>query len=105
MKRIEVVIFRSMLDNFRRCARRLGVFGFDLCEGDLRLRDRSLSASSESALEPVLKLKADFAVLDEQIKPAVHAILESVHPQSIAIFKFDEPARLRTGGVAAANRF
>ena len=32
----------------------------------------------------------DFAVPDDQIKPTVHAVLESVHPDSIAIFKIDQ---------------
>jgi hypothetical protein len=32
----------------------------------------------------------DFAVLDEDIKPTVHAVLISVHPESIAIFKFEQ---------------
>jgi hypothetical protein len=40
----------------------------------------------------------DFAVGDEETKPTVHAVLESVHPESIAIFKFDhdtQPQRRR----------
>ena len=32
----------------------------------------------------------DFAVLDEDTKPTVHAVLELVHPESISIFKFDQ---------------
>ena len=31
--------------------------------------------------------------VDEETKPIVHAILESVHPESIAIFKFDLSAK------------
>jgi hypothetical protein len=31
----------------------------------------------------------DFAVLDEEVKPTIHAVLESVHPNSISVFKFD----------------
>jgi hypothetical protein len=31
----------------------------------------------------------DFAVLDEETKHTIHAVLESVHPDSIAIFNFD----------------
>ncbi len=32
----------------------------------------------------------DFAVLDEQTKRTIHAVLESVHPENIGVFKFDE---------------
>jgi hypothetical protein len=32
----------------------------------------------------------DFAVLDEQTQPTIHAVLESVHPDSIGVFRFDE---------------
>jgi hypothetical protein len=38
-------------------------------------------------------LKVDFAVFDEQTKSVVHAVLESVHPDSIGIFKFDQDTR------------
>jgi hypothetical protein len=38
-------------------------------------------------------LQVDFAVLDTDAKDTVHAVLEEVHPDSIAIFQLDnEPA-------------
>jgi len=90
MKRIEAVIRRSALDDFQRCAKELGIFGFDLSEErsrycghqhrEVRAQVKPVSAS---------KLKVDFAILDEQINPTIHAVLESVHPESIAIFKLD----------------
>jgi hypothetical protein len=42
------------------------------------------------AQDATLRIKVDFAGLDEDTKPTVHAVLESVHPESIAIFKFDQ---------------
>jgi len=95
MKRIEAIILRSALDDFNRCARQLGIFGFDLSEEDTRLHDnhQRLSVSGESTLDTMSRLKVDFAVLDEETKPTIHAVLESVHPDSIAIFKFDQDAR------------
>lgn len=95
MKRIEAVILRSALDDFNRCARRLGIFGFDLSEEDAKLRDhhQRLSISGESTPGTMSRLKVDFAVLDEETNPTIHAVLESVHPDSIAIFKFDQDAR------------
>ena len=91
MKRIEAVIMRSALDDFHRCARQLGIFGFDLSEEHTKLRDHQRFAmASECTPDTTSRLKVDFAVLDEETKPTIHAVLESVHPDSIAIFKFDQ---------------
>ena len=91
MKRIEAVVKRSALDDFHRCAKQLGIFGFDLSENPIKRRDHQrLAAAGEYAPDATSKVKVDFAVLDEETKPTVHAVLESVHPESIAIFKFDQ---------------
>ena len=91
MKRIEAVIMRSALDDFHRCARQLGIFGFDLSEEHTKLRDNQrLAMASECIPDTTSRIKVDFAVLDEETKPTIHAVLESVHPDSIAIFKFDQ---------------
>ncbi len=91
MKRIEAVIMRSALDDFNRCARQLGIFGFDISEEQTRLRDRQRFATvGECPPDTTSRLKVDFAVLDEETKPTIHAVLESVHPDSIAISKFDQ---------------
>jgi len=75
MKRIQTVVRRSELGSFYQCASKLGILGFDLEE------------NSRAAL------KVDFAVLDTDSKDTVHAVLEQVHPDSIAIFQLDnEPA-------------
>jgi nitrogen regulatory protein PII len=91
MKRIEAVVKRSALDDFHRCAKQLGIFGFDLSENPTKCRDHQrLAAAGEHAPDTSSRIKVDFAVLDEETKPTVHAVLESVHPESIAIFKFDQ---------------
>ena len=91
MKRIEAVVKRSALDDFHRCAKQLGIFGFDLSEDRTKRRDHQrLAAAGEYAPDATMRIKVDFAVLDEETKPTVHAVLESVHPESIAIFKFDQ---------------
>jgi len=74
MKRIETIMRRSELGRFYQCAGKLGIFGFDLSEDHAAL-------------------KIDFAVRDTEAKETVHAVLDQVHPDSIAIFKLDnEPA-------------
>jgi nitrogen regulatory protein PII len=93
MKRIEAVVKRSALDDFHRCARQLGILGFDLSEERKLPNQQPLSASSESNSHTASRLKVDFAVLDEEVKPTIHAVLESVHPNSIAVFKFDQDTR------------
>jgi len=90
MKRIEAVIVRSALDDFHRCAKRLGIFGFDLSEEQTILRNAGCTPDSTR------RLRVDFAVIDEEAKPSIHAVLESVHPDNIAIFKFDEDTRPET---------
>jgi hypothetical protein len=66
---------------------RLGCLGF-LSEENARKADRQ-SRSSVTPTTPS-RLKVEFAVLDEETRPTVHAILESVHPDSVAIFKFEQ---------------
>ena len=97
MKRIEAVVKRSALDDFHRCAKQLGIFGFDLSEDHTKRQDHQrLAAVSEYAPDATSRVKVDFAVLDEETKPTVHAVLESVHPESIAIFKFDQDTQPQT---------
>ncbi len=97
MKRIEAVIAPSALDDFQRCAKELGIFGFDLSEEDTEPPDpRRVVKASERTSDITSRLKVDFAVSDEETKPTVHAVLESVHPVSIGIFKFDRDSRLGT---------
>jgi len=86
---------RSALDDFSRCAKQLGIFGFDLSEESCELQDRhqQVAVAGEQLRDTTAKLKVDFAVLDEQTKHTVHAVLESVHPDNISIFNFDQDAR------------
>jgi hypothetical protein len=98
MKRIEALVKRSALDDFHRCAKQLGIFGFDLSEERKLPNQQPRSDSSEGNSHAASRFKVDFAVLDEETKPTVHAVLESVHPDSIAIFKFDQvPPRTPAG--------
>ena len=104
MKRIEEAVVRSSdLRRFCQCAEKLGVFGFDLCE----YRDSRAGRSRDGdRLQPEgnltserSRLKVDFAVLDIDTKDAIHAVLEQVHPDSIAIFKLDqEPSQTGRSG-------
>jgi len=97
MKRIEAVIVPSALDDFHRCARELGIFGFDLCKERTEPPDRQrVVMANERTSDITSRLKVDFAVSDEETKPTVHAVLETVHPVSIAIFKFDRDTQLGT---------
>jgi hypothetical protein len=59
---------RSALDDFSRCAKRLGIFGFDLSETSCKLQDhhQRVAVASEQIRNTTAKLMVDFAVLDEQ---------------------------------------
>ena len=91
MKIIEVIITRSALDDFSRCARQLGILAFDLIEERERVWD-SCQPSLDRTPTPdtPVRLKIDFAVPDKETKSIVHAVLESAHPDSIGIFKFEQ---------------
>jgi len=95
MKIIEAVFTRSALNDFSRCAKQLGIFGFDLSEDSCKLQHhhQRVAVASEEIRNTTARLKVDFAVLDEQTKSTVHAVLESVHPESISIFKFEQDTR------------
>ena len=91
MKRIEPVLKNSALDDFHRCAKQLGIFGFDLSEKRTKRREHQpLVIGGECVPDATSRIKVDFAVLDEDTGPTVHAVLISVHPESIAIFKFEQ---------------
>ena len=95
---------RSALDEFHRCARRLGILGFDLSEKETRLGDHQrLAIAPYCTSDTTARLKVDFAVFDEEANPSVHAVLESAHPDSIAIFKFDQDARPETAAARLAS--
>jgi nitrogen regulatory protein PII len=97
MKRIEAVVKLSALDDFHRCASQLGIFGFDLSEDRTRRRRHQPPATSgDYSPDTTSRIKVDFAVLDEETKPTVHAVLESVHPESIAIFRLDQDTQPQT---------
>ena len=95
MKKIEAVISRSSLDDFHQCLSPLGCLGFDLSEENARKADRQ-SRSSVTSTTPS-RLKVEFAVLDEEAKLTVHAVLESVHPDSVAIFRFEQDTLRQSG--------
>lgn len=97
MKKIEAVVKRSSLDDFHRCAKQLGIFGFDLSEDRPKRRVfQELATPNDATPDTTSRIKVDFAVLDEETKPTIHAVLESVHPESIAIFKFDQDTQPQT---------
>jgi hypothetical protein len=97
MRIIEAIITRSALDDFSRCARQLGILAFDLIEERERVWDhcQALLDRAPTPDTPV-RLKVDFAVPDKETKSIVHAVLESAHPDSIGIFKFEQNTRSNT---------
>lgn len=90
MKRIEAVVRRTDLKSFYQCAGKLGILGFDLSENQNPRRSISggrILSDTEMKEEALPCLKVNFAVLDDEAKDTVHAVLEEVHPNSIAIFQ------------------
>ena len=46
--------------------------------------------AGESGSDATVRLKVDFAILDEDTNLVIHAVLAWVDPDSIAFFKFDQ---------------
>ena len=97
MKRIEAVVTRATLNDLCRCAKQLGIFGFDLSEDHTKDPDYQRRHTSQQTNAYSSRLVVDFAVPDEAAKPTIHALLESVHPESVAIFKIDENTDSKAG--------
>ena len=82
MKKIETIVKREALAGFCRCAQRIGVLAFELLEDP---NSWILAASNDHQS----RLKVDFAVSDREATDTVHAVLEQVHPDGIAIMELD----------------
>ena len=97
---------RSNLDDFSRCARQLGILAFDLIEERERVWDHCQPLLGRAPTpDTLVRLKVDFAVPDKETKSIVHAVLESAHPDSIGIFKFEQNTRSKHVSFAIANSF
>lgn len=92
MKRIEAVVTRAALNDLCRCAKQLGIFGFDLSEDHSKEPDHQRRQTSLPNNAPSSRLVVDFAVADEATKSTIHALLETVHPESLAVYKIDQNA-------------
>jgi nitrogen regulatory protein PII len=92
MKKIETVLRRFELKSFSRCAKQLGVLGFDLSENNDSPRKGGHHDLVQAIIddESFIKVKVTFAVLDREAKDTVYAILKRVHPDSIAIFQMEK---------------
>lgn len=101
MKRVEAVIKCADLDAFKEAAANLGVFEFDVSEvrrspGVGFQERRRLYRGQEFTVDLLSRLKVEFVVFDDDAKAIVHALLELLRPESVAIFKIDEVVRMGT---------
>jgi nitrogen regulatory protein PII len=100
MKRIELVIEPAALDRFTESAHALKLPDFDVTEvrrtpGSNHRDSQRLYRGHESVLELVDRLRIDLTVDDEAATRIVHEMIESVHPQSVAILKLDHTGFVR----------
>jgi nitrogen regulatory protein PII len=104
MKRIELVVDPGTFDRFTEAAKSLNLSDFDVTEvrrtlpPGVRERQR-LYCGHEFVLDLVERLKIDLTVADETAMQIAHKLLESVHPESIAILRLDHSIVL-TGNAA-----
>src|SRR5208282_4272845 len=90
-------IERSALDPLTEAAEGLKLSDFDVTEvrrtaGSSRRESQRFYRGREFVLDLVERLKVDFTVADDAATRIVHELIESVRPESIAIFKLDHTA-------------
>jgi nitrogen regulatory protein PII len=91
MKRIEAVITPWALDAFKEAAPRLGISEFDIVQiyrsgGALSGGRKQLYRGSEFTAD-LSRLRVEFLLFDDKVQSTLHQLCESVHPESITVFK------------------
>lgn len=95
MKRIELVIDPGTLDRFRDAAKDLDLSDFEVTEirrtlpASVRERQR-LYRGHEFVLDLVERLKIDLMVADDAAVQIARELVESVHPESMAILRLEQ---------------
>ena len=97
MKRIEFGIEPSALGRFTEAAKALNLSHFEVTEvrrapGSSNRESQRFYRGREFALDLVERLKVNFTVADDAATRVVHELIESVRPESIAIFRLDHTA-------------
>jgi nitrogen regulatory protein PII len=97
MKKIEAVITPWTLDAFKEVALRLGISEFDIVQiyrsgGALAAGRQHLYRSCEFTAD-LFRLRLDFLLFDDKVESTLHQLCESVHPESITVFKLDQHVR------------
>ena len=95
MKRIELVITPWSLDAFKDAAPRLGIVEFDLVEvyrsGCATIQNNQrVYRGREFTTDLLPRLRVEFVLFDDKVQTTLHALLELMHLESIAIFKLDQ---------------
>jgi nitrogen regulatory protein P-II 1 len=102
MKKIEAVITPSTMDTFKEIAPKLGIKEFDLislhrsaCSS--KGTERRLYRGSPYIVDLLPRVKLEFVLSDDDMESTLHRLLESVHPESIAVVTVDALLGSSTG--------
>ena len=95
MKRIELVIDPGTLDRFRDAANALNLSDYDVTEVRRTLpvssvQRQRLYRGHEFVLDLIERLKIDLMVADDAAMQIARALVESIHPESMAILKLEQ---------------
>lgn len=94
MRRIELVMNSAALDTFKESVAELGVQEVDLSAirrwSAHKAQRRSLYRGQTFTEDFLPLTRAEFAVFEEDKERVVRAIIATIHPESISIFKIDE---------------
>ncbi len=99
MKRIELVIDPGTFDRFGDAAKDLNLSDYDVTEvrrtlpASIRERQR-LYRGREFVLDLVERLKIDLMVADDAAMQIARELVESIHPESMAILRLEQSVLL-----------
>lgn len=105
MKKIEAIIREEKLDSVKKSLESLGYYGMTITEVSGRGKQKGIPlkwGAKEHWVEFIPKLKVEVVVMDEDLPPAVNAIIKSARTGEIGdgkifISTIDNAIRIRTG--------
>lgn len=105
MKKLEAIVREEKLEPIKKALEELGYYGMTVTECGGRGRQKGINlkwGAKEYRVDLLPKLKLEVVVLDEDVRPAVNAIIRSsrtgeLGDGKIFIIPVEDAIRIRTG--------
>jgi nitrogen regulatory protein PII len=101
MRKIEIIMDNAALDRFKSAAAELGISEFDVAvvgrSSTQRVETERLYRGRAFTIDLVIRSKVEFTVPDGDAKNIIDALVTTLQPDSISIFKIDHAVHLDQG--------